>query len=184
MKFSKRIRGFTLVELIVVVTIIGVIATSSVITYTSVRQRANDAVRLSHLMGYYSAFHQYYAVNEEFPSGASMDTDFDTMSYMDSYPRDPKVGDEDPLIVGIGEGNKYEYHYAVETVSGIRLQEFELSALMESKYNRGVALEDAGNSVRYETGSNLQLGSDCMGDASDAGSIWMLGGSSSVNREC
>lgn len=182
--FSKRNQGFTLVEIIVVVGIIGVISTSAVITYTSSRQRAYDMVRLNDLMAYHSAFEQYYAVNEEYPWGSSMDTDFDTLEYIDSYSRDPKAGDEDPIINGIGEGNKYEYHYAVESASGIERQDFELSALMESEYNRGKALEDSGNSVRYEMGSDLQIGSDCVGGAPDSEFIWMLGGNSSVNREC
>jgi len=71
-KIIRKIsQGFTLIELIVVVTIIGILATLIAINYSGSQAKARDAKRKSDLSDYSSAIESYFDDNNYYPKAKS-----------------------------------------------------------------------------------------------------------------
>lgn len=68
----KTGRGFTIVELLVVVAIIGLLVTIAIISYTRVRSDTRDAQRSAKITIIAEALEKYYDKNGEYPSCAAM----------------------------------------------------------------------------------------------------------------
>lgn len=61
-------RGFTIVELLVVIVVIGILAGVSTVAYGGVQNRANNASRVSEAVAWKELFRAYKAVNGTYPS--------------------------------------------------------------------------------------------------------------------
>lgn len=92
-------RGFTLVELLIVVAIIGILSTLLTANFIGVRQRGRDAQRKSNLRQIQSALELYrsdqggYPPAANFPSCGAQFTSIDQKSiYMQNVPCDPSGG--------------------------------------------------------------------------------------------
>lgn len=68
----KRSKGFTLVELIVVIAILGVLTTIAVFNYLNVQRQARDDQRNSDTTTLAESLEQYFAKNGEYPSVSQM----------------------------------------------------------------------------------------------------------------
>ena len=73
-KFNKS-AGFTLVELLVVVSIIGMLATLSTVSLNMAREKARDAKRMADTANIHLALYLYYDDNLRFPKTESMSPD-------------------------------------------------------------------------------------------------------------
>lgn len=62
-------KGFTLLELLVVISIIGLLATSAFAALNSARAKARDAVRLANLEQLQLALELYFDQNNKYPTG-------------------------------------------------------------------------------------------------------------------
>ena len=60
--------GFTLIELMVVVTIIGVIMSAGITTYTQTQKQSRDARRRADVKAFSQAIEQYYLDNGQYPN--------------------------------------------------------------------------------------------------------------------
>lgn len=92
---KKNNRGFTLFELLVVISIIGILAAVGLASYSSTQKRARDAKRKEDLKTLQTALEQYYASMGSYPdpcyeNGALSDSDGTV--YLESFPADPKEG--------------------------------------------------------------------------------------------
>jgi len=77
MKNTKtKKKGFTLIELMVVVAIMGLLAALAVISLNNARARARDARRISDIKQVQTALELYYLDNQEYPDTPT-DGDFD-----------------------------------------------------------------------------------------------------------
>ncbi len=61
-------RGFTLVELLVVITIIGILASIGLSTFTSAQAKGRDAKRKAHLRQLADSFEAYYNDKKQYPA--------------------------------------------------------------------------------------------------------------------
>lgn len=95
-------KGFTLIELIIVITIIGIIITFGIGTYTQVQRRARDAKRVSDINSVIKAIKIYRIQTGTYPgdaddagvrvsNGCTSDliNDLVNRGYLDSAPTDP-----------------------------------------------------------------------------------------------
>lgn len=102
-KIKKNIKGmsvldmgFTLVEILVVIAIIGILATLAIISYTGAQKQARDTQRKSDIKQYQMALESYSAKNNgTYPvsTGATSVTDYCVDLEMDSCPDDPVTDD-------------------------------------------------------------------------------------------
>lgn len=98
-KLLGRQQGFTLLELLIVIVIIGILATIVVPGLTSGPRRARDTQRKADLRGLKNALEVYYNDNNSYPTQTAAATDFlssDTLvtalvsNYAPSIPCDPR----------------------------------------------------------------------------------------------
>ncbi len=93
-KNLKLEHGFTLVELLIVIVIIGVLSAILMANFVGVRQRARDAQRKSDLRQIQSALELYRSDQGSYPligqiSGCGFTFQFGTAIYIQKYPCDP-----------------------------------------------------------------------------------------------
>jgi prepilin-type N-terminal cleavage/methylation domain-containing protein len=107
-KWQSGERGFTLVELLVVISIIGVLATLVLLQLGTARSKARDAKRISDVNQIRSAVEQYFEDNGgEYPVAI---TAAELSDYMTQIPVDPLTG------------NAYEYSWTpVADPTGFRI---------------------------------------------------------------
>lgn len=90
----KNLKGFTLVELLIVVGIIGILATLLMANFIGVRQRARDAQRKSDIRQIQSALEFYRSDIGNYPAsvaacGSSLTGGTPVNTYMQKIPCDP-----------------------------------------------------------------------------------------------
>lgn len=95
MKIFKNNKGFTLVELLIVIAIIGVLSTLLTANFIGVRQRSRDATRKSNLRQIQSALELYRSDQGSYPTSVPnctsslMSPDCSSTTYMQKVPTDP-----------------------------------------------------------------------------------------------
>ena len=117
-------RGFTLIEVLVAVTIIAVLTSIGIVSYQAANRRARDAKRKSDLEQVRSALEMYKADNNWYPntgSGSWANTTYlgtPLNNYLSPIPSSPKAGEV--------------YYYKATNSSGGRYYGYCLSSDMES----------------------------------------------------
>lgn len=93
MKVKVRpVKGFTFVELLVVVTIIMVLAAVGAVTYRQTNAGARDSRRKADLESIRSALELCRAEAGEYPDDITASVVCDTVTYLNPVPTDPKDG--------------------------------------------------------------------------------------------
>lgn len=70
-KFSvrpRRAHGFTIVELLIVIVVIGILAAMTIVAFNGVQAKSRDAQRASDLNNIAKALETQFAINNEYPS--------------------------------------------------------------------------------------------------------------------
>jgi general secretion pathway protein G len=125
-KTPRSQQGFTMIELLVVATIIVVLTTIGLVSYTQALQNGRNAKRKTDLEVLRQALVLYKADNGYYPNTdtAGLQTTLGT-TYVSSFPVDPKAT----------QSPTFTYTYTPGTCSGsgpVRCQTFTLAALLES----------------------------------------------------
>lgn len=101
--FSLR-SGFTLFELLVVISIIAILVALGTVSYSTAQQNGRDSRRRGDMTGLQNALEQYYSVNSGYPDDCAAATLVSVLP--NGLPTDPK---NDP--------SNYDYTYACDGVT-------------------------------------------------------------------
>lgn len=95
--------GFTIIEMLIVMVIIGIIGTVALVLFNSTRQTSRDARRISDLENIRAAIVQYYEDNTVYPCNTGSEQYVDNQSaclatalqsYIRPFPLDPTFGND------------------------------------------------------------------------------------------
>ncbi len=111
-------QGFTIVELLIVIVVIGILAALVITTYSGIQQKGRNTERTTDLKAVQGQLEAYYASNGRYPTLANLNTQpttgnwwiQDNMKGLDKQAlRDPKQGIADFTLVSTPTANKYAY---------------------------------------------------------------------------
>lgn len=113
-KSLRDFRGFTLVELLVVIGIISILATILLLQLGTARAKSRDAKRIADINQVRSAIEQFFDDNGTYPTGNDFGTAPNLLfpKYLSSVPKDPLT----PGCANIYSGNGC-YGYAVNALA-------------------------------------------------------------------
>lgn len=149
MKINKK-KGFTLVELLVVISIIAILVAATSSSFINSQKRSRDASRKSELKNLSNALNMYYADKGKFPASITLGGEFseDNIIYMKKVP------------TGDASGTKSFYY----EVSPLSRKSFRLYANLENtddkdciKDSEGVNLTTLNGIYTVNTGSCIYL---------------------------
>jgi len=133
MKISSR--GFTLVELMIVIAIIGILAAALFPSMTGYLKRSRDTARASHLKDISNALGAYYADQEKYPSRAGNCFGTDTVTFSGNTAYLPKGLPTDPVAARTNEngcaGKNYGYNTGT-VAGGTAGNAYQLTSLFEN----------------------------------------------------
>jgi prepilin-type N-terminal cleavage/methylation domain-containing protein len=117
--FMKR-KGFTLLELLIVIAIIGVLISVGVVSYSQAQRKTRNSRRRSDIKALQNAWEQYYADNNgKYPySSGCPDASSMTTYLPGGYPTDPKDGSTYMISCGVASSPTYCFCATLEGESG------------------------------------------------------------------
>lgn len=90
----KKLKAFTLIEMIVVVTIIALLTAAGVVSYSTFMKQSRDAKRKTDLEQVRAALEMYRSTENTYPVGSAWGTTLNILTtpvtYIQSLPTDPK----------------------------------------------------------------------------------------------
>jgi len=117
LKLKQQAKGFTIVELLIVIVVIGILAALVITTFTGIQQRARNTERETDIKAIHGQVEAYYAQNGRYPTMANLNDGTwrsTNMKGLDQEAlRDPKGSSAALAATPGGAANVYTY----ETVS-------------------------------------------------------------------
>lgn len=92
MKKNGTKKGFTLVELLVVISIIGILTTLLMVNFVGTREKANDSKKVQDLNSVKNALRMYYNDNQTYPDGTDCTTCLNTAVGSSYLPNISSIG--------------------------------------------------------------------------------------------
>lgn len=147
-KLLKKQSGFTLLELLIVIVIIGILALIIVPGLASGPKRARDAQRKSDMRAVKNALETYYNDNNVYPTGAyaGLGT-FLVTAYIPAMPTDPKTGNSGYEYAPVASGG------GVCDNSGTNCTSYTLTAHLENDKDSQIVSGNPGGTNNYVVNS-------------------------------
>ncbi|OGG11484.1 hypothetical protein A2Z00_03495 [Candidatus Gottesmanbacteria bacterium RBG_13_45_10] len=113
MRETKKRKGFTLMELLIVIAIIGILISMGVVSFSSAQKTSRDSKRRADMKAIQNAWEQYNSDNNgSYPASCSV-----SATYLPAgLPTDPKTGW--PAYVGTCSASSYCYCASLESGVG------------------------------------------------------------------
>ena len=147
-KIYSKSSGFTLVELIVVIAILGLLATIGLSSFRTSQikgrdsQRKNDLAQIQRALELYYNDHQQYPLSGEFPGGGGIWEDDEGTLYMKEVPEDLKF---DGYPYDSTDGSYYKIYARLENENDPAINPDGYSGIVcgDDDCNYGVSSENA-----------------------------------------
>lgn len=108
---KRKESGFTIVELLIVIVVIGILAALVVTTFSGIQRKARDSERQTDINAVHSQVEAYYAQNGRYPTNANLDDDTFVTAQLKGLDvnalRDPKGADNN--VADAAAANVYAY---------------------------------------------------------------------------
>ena len=141
MSFFKKNRGFTLIELMVVIAIIGILASIITASLSAAGAKGRDARRISDIRTIQLALEEYYNDNGSYPTGIYSSQ---LTNYLPTVPVDPA-------------DNTTHYQYTSWNASNSQI----CTSALPIGYHLGAALEDPTNPALTQDRDFIHVGTNC-----------------------
>lgn len=108
---KRKQSGFTIVELLIVIVVIGILAAIVITTFTGVQKKGRDADRKSDINAIYSQVEVYFAQNAKYPTLANLNDDSWRNTNVKGLTDDAITapGGTDALVASGAATTNYEY---------------------------------------------------------------------------
>lgn len=140
---SKQ-KGFTIVELLIVIVVIGILAGLIIVTFSGIQKKARDTERKTDIAALNSHLEAFHASNGHYPTLANLNLDSwvdDNLKGLDIEAlQDPNGADND-LVDGAGDADTYGYDVAPATCDNDEAGDC-------TSYTLTATLEDGGTFVK------------------------------------
>ncbi len=125
---TQQKKGFTLVELLIVIAIIGLLATLAIVSLTAAQQRARDTKRVADLKAIQTSLELYWNENASYPAlvAPALDTwaelSTSLSSFIGSLPKPPQDPDPNEVYVYLLDGSTNDEYYLGATIENVNHQ--------------------------------------------------------------
>jgi len=110
---TQKQHGFTIVELLIVIVVIGILAALVITTFTGIQQKARNTERQTDIKALYGQVEAYYAQKGNYPTLANINDATwrgSNMKGLDKEAiRDPKDASATPALAAAAGANAYSY---------------------------------------------------------------------------
>lgn len=118
----KNKKGFTIVELLIVIVVIGILATLVIVTFTGIQQKARNTQRQTDIKAVQGYVESFYAEFGFYPNAADLNDATFRSNYLKGLDphalSDPKqAGDTGAIADSAQTGNVYSYVTSTDTAS-------------------------------------------------------------------
>jgi general secretion pathway protein G len=153
MRDAKIARGFSLIELLIVIAIIAILSSLAFASLNSVRIKSRDSNRISDIKQLQTALSHYYQDNNAYPTAAQFNSSL-VPAYLPALPKDPVTNSS----------------YAYSTLGvGVTCSGYHLGAVLEDPGNPSLSADaDAAPGARC-TGGSVDFNGMSSGCTSAAG---------------
>jgi len=111
----KKQQGFTIVELLIVIVVIGILATLVIVTFTGIQRKARNTARQTDINAIASHLEAFYAEEGYYPLPANINTDSWRSTNMKGLADDALIDPKGSAATLAGTSDADSYGYAVLT---------------------------------------------------------------------
>ncbi len=113
MAYKLKQQGFTIVELLIVIVVIGILAALVITTFTGIQQKARNTERETDIKAIHGQVEAYYAQNVKYPTLANMNDSTWRSANMKGLDqealRDPKAASGTFVLAATSDADSYAY---------------------------------------------------------------------------
>lgn len=140
---KNKNKGFTIVELLIVIVVIGILATLVIVTFTGIQQKAHDSQRQTDINAVDSHLEAYYAESGNYPTLAQVTDSTWVSTHMKGLDPDALLAPGSTTAIDSSTATKSKYSYApteggttactaTGTADDSACDTFKVSAMLES----------------------------------------------------
>lgn len=132
---KKRSEGFTIVELLIVIVVIGILATLVIVTFTGIQQKARDSQRQTDINAINNSLAAYYAQNGSYPTVAALNDPSFRSANLKGLDPEALLAPNSTTAISAAAATTAKYQYDPSGCSGTATTDtctgYTLSALLE-----------------------------------------------------
>lgn len=171
-------KGFTVIEILIVITVTSLLAGSIIVSTTNTRKRSRDSKRKADLLAIQSALEVYYSQNKYYPTNcaAGLGDGVNSASQPVRIPSDWSGGEKEAMWPNLGQWINHAPRISLGKCTMVGIPQFTttyISALPQDPINSGAYIyryrtDSSSNPARsYELDAKLELDQGVM--ATDGG---------------